>query len=106
MKKLADKSETKKALIFLEKKINELFIAIFGNGEKDSGPDALLVKKPLIWSCISCDKDLDKYEGKLGDYKNWAIFPPKETMPERMGRFGTGYARMMENRKIRMEREN
>jgi len=22
----------------------------------------------------------------LGDYKGWAVFPPKETSPERMGR--------------------
>lgn len=22
----------------------------------------------------------------MGDYKNWAVFPPKETTPERMGK--------------------
>jgi hypothetical protein len=41
-----------------------------------------------------------KYRGKLGDYKNWAVFPPKETTPDRMGRFGIGYYNMMRNRKL------
>ncbi len=28
-----------------------------GKGEDDG----LIVKRPLLWSCVSCDKDLDKY---------------------------------------------
>lgn len=48
--------------------------------------DALISKRPLFWSCLSCDKNLDDYNGKLGEYKHWAMFPPKETSPERMGR--------------------
>lgn len=55
-----------------------------GDGAKEQ--DSLFVKKPLNWSCASCDKDLEKYKGQLGDFKNWAVFPPKETSPERMGR--------------------
>jgi len=39
-----------------------------------------------LWSCASCDKELDKFKGNLGDYRGWAIFPPKETSPDRMGR--------------------
>jgi len=38
----------------------------------------------------------------LGEYKNWAVFPPKETTPDRMGRFGIGYYNMMRNRKMGM----
>ena len=60
-----------------------------GEGMKDS--EGLLVKKQLLWSCASCDKDLDKFKGNLGDFKAWAVFPPKETSPERMGKFGIGY---------------
>lgn len=58
---------------------------VFGDGAEKEG-DALFAKKPLFWSCASCDKDLDKFQGKLGDYKNWGQFPPKNTSPERMGR--------------------
>lgn len=58
---------------------------MFGDGsEKDK--DALFAKRPLFWSCASCDKDLDNFQGKLGDFKNWGQFPPKNTSPERMGR--------------------
>lgn len=63
--------------------------------------DGLLVKRPMLWSCISCDKSLDKYGGKMGDYKNWAVFPPKETTPDRMGRFGKGYKSLLERSKIK-----
>jgi hypothetical protein len=92
MKKLADKSDTKKALIYLEKKINQLYVLITKEGGMKKGDmDALISKRPLFWSCLSCDKNLDDYNGKLGEYKHWAMFPPKETSPERMGRFGKGY---------------
>jgi hypothetical protein len=67
-----------------------VYISLFG-GEKDKDLDALFVKRPLPWSCCSCDKDLDQFNGKLGDYKNWAVFPPKETIPERMGRVKKKY---------------
>ena len=46
-----------------------------------------------------------KYKGKLGDYRNWAIFPPKETTPDRMGRFGVGYYNMMRNKKLGFQNE-
>ena len=67
------------------KQISQLFTAVFGEKE-DTENDALLAKKPLLWSCASCDKELDKFQGKLGDYKGWAQFPPKNTSPERMGK--------------------
>ncbi|CAD8092614.1 unnamed protein product [Paramecium primaurelia] len=101
IKTLANKQETKKALIYLEQKINQIFMILEGDGSKDQ--DSLFVKKPLSWSCASCDKDLDKYKGQLGDFKNWAVFPPKETSPERMGKFGIGYKNMQE--KLRSNRE-
>jgi len=58
LKKLADKGDTKKALIYLEKKINQLYLLITKEGGKGDD-DALITKKPLFWSCISCDKGLD-----------------------------------------------
>ncbi|CAD8101586.1 unnamed protein product [Paramecium primaurelia] len=102
IKTLANKQETKKALIYLEQKINQIFMILEGDGSKDQ--DSLFVKKPLSWSCASCDKDLDKYKGQLGDFKNWAVFPPKETSPERMGKFGIGYKNMQEKLKSNREK--
>jgi hypothetical protein len=61
LKKLADKSDTKKALIYLEKKINQLYMMLNKGGEGERNGDGLLVKRPLFWSCIACDKDLNKF---------------------------------------------
>ncbi|CAD8100068.1 unnamed protein product [Paramecium primaurelia] len=97
IKQLANKSETKKALIYLEQRINQIFMMLEGEGgSKDQ--EGLFAKKQL-WSCASCDKELDKFKGQLGDYRGWAHFPPKETSPERMGRFGVGYKQMQEKSK-------
>ena len=41
-----------------------------------------------------------QYKGKALDCKKFAVFPPKETSPDRMGRFGVGYYNMMRNKKI------
>lgn len=57
-------------------------------GSKDA--EGLFAKKQLPWSCASCDKELDKFKGQLGDFRGWAVFPPKETSPERMGRVSVG----------------
>ena len=83
MKQLANKTETKKALVYLEQKINQIIIQFDSNVEKEV--DGLIVKKSAI-SCISCDKDLEKFKGNLGDYRGWQVFPPKETSPERLGK--------------------
>lgn len=60
IKKLANKDDTKKALGYLEKKIAELYLLIQPE-DKGKEMDGLLVKRPLFWSCVSCDKDLDQY---------------------------------------------
>lgn len=66
--------------------------------------DGLLVKRPLGWACCSCDKELNNYQGLMGEHINWAIFPPKETSfvnysitflykdPQRMGKYAMYYA--------------
>lgn len=112
IKQLANKQETKKALIYLEQKINQIFVILEGDGAQKDG-DGLFTKRPLNWSCASCDKELDKFKGQLGEYKGWQIFPPKETSPERMGRvltiyisikFGVGYKNMQDKVKVNRDR--
>jgi len=46
----------------------------------------LLAKTQLKWSCASCDKNLDSFKGKLGEYRSWAVFPRKESTPEKLGK--------------------
>ena len=40
------------------------------------------------WQCASCTKDLGKFEGRLGQYRPWSVFPCKELDPEKTGGFG------------------
>ena len=56
-KRSADKLETKKGLVFLEKRINKVVMSMFGDEETDK--DALFATKG--WKCISCTKDLKDY---------------------------------------------
>lgn len=48
--------------------------------------DALLVKKP--WTCISCDKQIEKYNGKIGQHLNWDSMNSKKLSPSKAGAFG------------------
>lgn len=54
IKTLANKEETKKALIFLEKRFNSLMVTMLG--EEEGERQAILTTKQL--KCISCTKDL------------------------------------------------
>lgn len=54
--------------------------------EGKKNDEGLFVKRPYLWSCASCDKDIEKFSGNLGDFKAWALFPPKETSPEKIGK--------------------
>lgn len=38
--------------------------------------------------CAACTKDIGKYEGKLGKYKPWSVFPCRELSPEKSGGYG------------------
>lgn len=93
VKKFADKIETKKALIFMEKKLNRLFISLYGEEEGDK--EALVTTKGV--KCISCSKDLADLEGKLEKYKPWNVFPPKESpVKDRYSGFGAGFQSIVE----------
>lgn len=48
--------------------------------------DALLVKKQ--WTCISCDKQQEKYNGKIGQHLNWDTMNSKKLSPSKAGAFG------------------
>ena len=48
--------------------------------------DALLVKKQ--WTCVSCDKHVDKYNAKVGQHLNWDNLSSKKISPTKAGAFG------------------
>ena len=62
---MADKNDTKKvkiinkALLFLEKRINDIYQLSFAK-KTTNDDDPLIAKRPLFWSCVSCDIDVDK----------------------------------------------
>lgn len=62
MGKKADEENTKKAVVFLEKKINYIFNTFLNVGEED----ARIAKKN--WFCLSCDRKLNTFTGKIGDF--------------------------------------
>lgn len=51
-----------------------------------SEDDALLVKKQ--WTCISCDKGVDKFSGKTGQHLNWDNLQSRKISPTKAGAFG------------------
>lgn len=72
-------------MIFLEKRlceIEEYMNTLAAEDEKDG----LFTTKKI--NCASCTKDMGKFEGKLGQYRPWSIFPCKELDPEKTGGFG------------------
>jgi len=102
----ADKSDTKKALIFLEKKIKEISIYLFGDPSQGE-EGAMFAKKPWNpWSCASCDNKLNQYPGPLSEHKSWAKLPGRQTSPERMtqGKFGKGWGKWAETKKTTIEK--
>ncbi len=48
--------------------------------------DALIVKKN--WTCISCDKMIEKFNGKMGQHVNWDSVQAKKLSPAKVGAFG------------------
>jgi chromosome segregation ATPase len=102
----ADKNDTKKALMFLEKKINEISLIVLG-GPSNSEEGAIFAKKPWApWSCASCDSKLKDYPGPLIDHKNWNKLPQREISPGRMtqGKFGKGWSKWVDNKRMTVEK--
>ena len=45
--------------------------------------DPLIAKKK--WSCMSCDKNSEKYSAKLGSHLNWDLAGGKKLSPVKAG---------------------
>lgn len=74
MNKKADQDDTKKTYLYLEKKINRLNNEVFKN--EDNNEDARIARSNN-WQCLSCDKNLQAYQGKIGKHVIWETMPLK-----------------------------
>jgi hypothetical protein len=74
MNKKADQDDAKKTFIYLEKKINRLSGVLFKN--EDNSDDARIARSNQ-WQCLSCDKNLHSYQGKIGKHMVWDSIPLK-----------------------------
>lgn len=85
------KEETDKRIEKIKRDVEEIEERVrqmldgYGKGGGDAG-----IFTKIKWNCASCDKQVDSLGGNLTDFKNWAIFPPKETFPARLiGKMGS-----------------
>ena len=68
MNKKADQDDAKKTFMYLEKNINRLKSVLLKN--EDNTEDARIARSNN-WHCLSCDKNLQAYQGKIGKYVVW-----------------------------------
>lgn len=67
----------------LENRLQAVIIFLQNTANED---DALLVKKQ--WTCISCDKNIDKFNAKVGQHLAWDNLVSKKISPTKAGAFG------------------
>lgn len=75
----ADHESVKKSFLFVENKVSQIVNVMIQNGQTEPEGDSLIAKKH--WSCLSCDKNLDKFEGRLGEVRFTSVFPPRFDSP-------------------------
>lgn len=91
-KRFAEKSETKRALQSLESRIHALLEV---SGGIRNGEDAMIARKPLGgWSCLSCEKQLEKLKGRMASYQPWNKMPRRDPA-DRIARVGPGFSKML-----------
>ena len=92
-KRFSEKSETKRAFKYMESRLNELLIP--STSEKRDGEDAMIARKYLGgWSCLSCEKALEKLKGRLTGYQPWNKLPKRDPA-DRIARVGPGFSKML-----------
>jgi hypothetical protein len=65
LSKKSDLASTQQSFNYLEKKLNRIGAVVFSSEETNE--DARIAK----WGCLSCDKGLTNYQGKLGKHLVW-----------------------------------
>ena len=73
MNKKANDDDVKKHLAYMEKKITSIYNRLTSTDENND--DARAAK--TSWFCLSCDKNLQNYQGKVGKHIIWDSMPLK-----------------------------
>jgi hypothetical protein len=73
LNKKGDAEDIKKNLVYLEKKINKIGAQLVK--ADDNTEDARVAR--TNWFCLSCDKNLQGYQGKPGKHIVWDSMPLK-----------------------------
>ena len=84
LNKKADADDIKKNINYLEKKINHLGASLIN--KDDNTEDARVAR--TNWYCLSCDKNLLGYQGKVGRHVIWDQMPLKGTLKTTLERKG------------------
>lgn len=66
---------------------------VVNEGQGPEELDARGAKKPLNWTCLSCDKDIPNYRAKLGEYRPWSQLPSKYVSPEKTDKMGATFGK-------------
>ena len=75
--KKADGEDVKKSMLYLEKRLSKLGSQFIKT--EDNTEDARVAR--TNWFCLSCDKSLLGYQGKVGKHVPWDAMPMKGTKP-------------------------
>lgn len=67
----------------LDSKVQYIISFLQSNTNEDN---ALIVKKN--WTCISCDKIVEKFNNKTNGHLNWDSVQPKKISPNKIGGYG------------------
>ena len=103
-KKFADRRDTNKAVRLLERNMKNMYDLFTNKDEINMDTDdAMLSKKNLGFTCMSCEKNLVNLEGKKVDFNNWGKMPFREPS-ERILRVGQGFSKMLSQIKPEMSK--
>ena len=92
-KKFADKNETAKNFKYLEQQIKKI-LAMLLSKKDEHGDNWLLAKKPLGYSCASCETYLGELK-ENNQYIPWNRYPLRDPN-EKLYRIGNGFSKMLQ----------
>ncbi|CAI2384524.1 unnamed protein product [Moneuplotes crassus] len=93
-KKFADRRDTNKSVRLLEQNMKNMYDLFVSREELGDTDDAMIAKKNLGFTCMSCEKHIINMEGKKAEFNNWGKLPYRDPS-ERMMRVGHGFSKML-----------
>ncbi len=69
-----DQEDSKKNFAYINKRLQKISAYLAQNEENQ---DDARIAKSSAWNCLSCDKSLSNYQGKIGRHVVWDQMPLK-----------------------------